>query len=367
MKKFKKSIAVALSLSMLLSSAGAVSAAVAESPAVAANTVVSGNSAVSANSTSAELSLKPTKIDVYVSPDIAVTLNGEYLQFSDEKGGIVYPIIYKGSTYLPVRAIATLMGEPVEWINSAKMVMIGKTLSEPDNKKSNKNSIDTNSSFVTTVDYRIAWPQYIGEAYLKPDVTIMYYFEAQTFKNVVGDTVYPIIYNGSTYLPLRSIAELVGIDIGWENSTRTVFMEYEEEPEPVAVRTETQSIKNTFDDVEDTYTNSTTDLMQLQATTQEKLPELAAKISAYYARAHESNKEVEKMLESADFTEDEDAACRKLAQFASDCETYVLVLENIVYMALQEQDYSVLSEVFFESAVTTQESMEEAREAIECL
>lgn len=37
-----------------------------------------------------------------------------------------------------------------------------------------------------------------------------------------GKTVEPFIYNGSTYLPLRSVSEALGLDVDWDASTSTV-------------------------------------------------------------------------------------------------------------------------------------------------
>lgn len=50
----------------------------------------------------------------YLKPDITVEMNGARQIFKDANGQIVYPIIYNGSTYLPVRAMSALMKEPIE-------------------------------------------------------------------------------------------------------------------------------------------------------------------------------------------------------------------------------------------------------------
>lgn len=36
---------------------------------------------------------------------------------------------------------------------------------------------------------------------------------------------YSILYEGTTYLPIRKVSELLGIDIDWDNDTRTVLIE----------------------------------------------------------------------------------------------------------------------------------------------
>jgi len=62
------------------------------------------------------------------------------------------------------------------------------------------------------------------QAALAPDVTIRYEGEVQTFLDSNGETVYPIMYKGTTYLPLRALSNMLGVPITWEGSTRTVSL-----------------------------------------------------------------------------------------------------------------------------------------------
>ncbi|MCI8539029.1 MAG: hypothetical protein HFF18_10290 [Oscillospiraceae bacterium] len=61
-------------------------------------------------------------------------------------------------------------------------------------------------------------------AYLNSNVTVKLDGEAQTFLNEQGNRVYPITYNGSTYLPVRAVAGLVGLDVEWDQATQTVLL-----------------------------------------------------------------------------------------------------------------------------------------------
>ena len=61
-------------------------------------------------------------------------------------------------------------------------------------------------------------------AQLSPDVTVTVDGTAQTFYNVNGDEVHPILYSGTTYLPVRAIGELMGKNVNWDASTRTVSL-----------------------------------------------------------------------------------------------------------------------------------------------
>lgn len=63
------------------------------------------------------------------------------------------------------------------------------------------------------------------QATLSPDITVIFGGEAQILKDVNGNEVYPILYNGTTYLPVRAVAGLVEIAVDWDDSTRTVKLD----------------------------------------------------------------------------------------------------------------------------------------------
>ena len=62
------------------------------------------------------------------------------------------------------------------------------------------------------------------QVYLASDVTVRYNHNEQAFKDAEGTTVYPIIYNGTTYLPIRAVSEMLGLQVAWEDETRTVLL-----------------------------------------------------------------------------------------------------------------------------------------------
>ena len=45
-----------------------------------------------------------------------------------------------------------------------------------------------------------------------------------TPKDAVGNVVEPFIYNGTTYLPVRAVAEAVGKSVDWDGDTSTVYL-----------------------------------------------------------------------------------------------------------------------------------------------
>jgi hypothetical protein len=136
--------------------------------------------------------------------------------FKDVNGQTVYPVIFNGTTYLPVRAVSALMDEPVEWDAPSKTVFIGKTLTNPVKSSgpvSRSSAVRADESDIAAA--AMLQPSLVS-GYSKPDVTVMYDFVIQTFRDADRQTVYPLNYNGSIYLPLRAISRLMGEPIEWD-------------------------------------------------------------------------------------------------------------------------------------------------------
>jgi len=62
------------------------------------------------------------------------------------------------------------------------------------------------------------------KAYLNHDVKIYYNGELQTMQDANGKEVYPISYQGTTYVPIRAVSNMLDINIDWEGTTKSVFV-----------------------------------------------------------------------------------------------------------------------------------------------
>ena len=58
-------------------------------------------------------------------PDISVHIDGIERDFYNAQGKEVHPILFNGTTYIPLRAVGELMGKNVNWDNAAKTATIG--------------------------------------------------------------------------------------------------------------------------------------------------------------------------------------------------------------------------------------------------
>ncbi len=62
------------------------------------------------------------KIQAELRGDFKIYIDGEKQTFRDVDGNIVEPILYEGTTYLPVRAIGEMMGKTVYWYQKEKKI-----------------------------------------------------------------------------------------------------------------------------------------------------------------------------------------------------------------------------------------------------
>ena len=149
-----------------------------------------------------------TNVTAQLSPQLNIVVDGVSRDFYTVNGDEAHPIAYNGTTYLPIRAIGELMGKNVNWDQSTLTVTIAgarttaAAAGTPDTSAVNQNIV----------------------AQLRPDFTIVVDGAEATFRDVNGNVVYPLLYKGSTYLPIRAIGELMGKTVRWDGATGTVTL-----------------------------------------------------------------------------------------------------------------------------------------------
>ena len=149
-----------------------------------------------------------TNVTAQLSPDITVVVDGAVRTFYNAGGEEVHPIAYNGTTYLPIRAIGELMDKNVNWDQSSLTVSISGARTAAD---------------VAGTPDRNAMERSITAA-LWPDITVMVDGVERTFTDAQSRTVYPLVYHGSVYLPVRAIGNLMGKNVSWDGATETVTL-----------------------------------------------------------------------------------------------------------------------------------------------
>lgn len=62
------------------------------------------------------------------------------------------------------------------------------------------------------------------KAYLNSGITIKYEGEAQVMTDAQGARVYPITYNGTTYVPIRAVSNMLDVKVDWDQASQTVLL-----------------------------------------------------------------------------------------------------------------------------------------------
>ena len=62
------------------------------------------------------------EIRAELRPDFTIKIDGEVKEFKNANGERVYPVLYEGTTYLPVRALGEIMGKTVYWYEDDKRI-----------------------------------------------------------------------------------------------------------------------------------------------------------------------------------------------------------------------------------------------------
>ena len=149
-------------------------------------------------------------ITARLSPDVTVQYNGETQNMADANGNSVYPVSYEGTTYLPIRAVSNMLGIAVDWDQATKTVLLSDTDNPADYAKADPSAAKPAATNITVR--------------LSPDVTVKYNGVTQTMKDATGTVVYPVSYQGTTYLPIRAVSNMLGVAVDWDQATKTVLL-----------------------------------------------------------------------------------------------------------------------------------------------
>lgn len=126
--------------------------------------------------------------------DISVYVDNELVQLTDATGANVYPFIQNGTTYVPLRGISETLDCDVVWDGNNNTILIYKEMQSD-------SSVFRNSS---------------DEIKLYVDNQLV------ELKDANGTIVKPFIKDGTTYVPLRGVSQVLGCWVRWNGQTRTV-------------------------------------------------------------------------------------------------------------------------------------------------
>ena len=138
---------------------------------------------------------------------ISIIVNGTKIVPQDANGNPVEPFIMDGTTYLPVRAVAGALGLDVSWNGATSTVIL---MSGGETVYGSGRALATNGTKRVDITYR--------------DIAIEYNGDRIYATTADGYAVEPFIMDGTTYLPVRGVANALGLDVSWDGATSTVTL-----------------------------------------------------------------------------------------------------------------------------------------------
>ena len=119
---------------------------------------------------------------------------------------------YQGTVYIPLRTAGAWMGKEAAWDQGSMTVTLSGT--------GERQVLPTEE-----MPPRPGTPEELAaqadraengiDIQVRPDITVLVDGQKKSFTNAKGEPVYPAIYNGATYLPVRSIGELLGMEVAF--------------------------------------------------------------------------------------------------------------------------------------------------------
>ena len=150
---------------------------------------------VSANN----ISYETEEID-WTESGIKMAVDGKEITFPDQK-----PLLdaQAGRTYIPIRFLAEALGADVDWINEHQVVIIVNKGIEGENTK--------NVYYLKIGSNKIVWARYNNGGNIASSVAVFY----------MPENIRPLLEGGRTVIPFRYIAELMGSQVYYDETTGT--------------------------------------------------------------------------------------------------------------------------------------------------
>lgn len=147
-----------------------------------------------------------------------IYMDGRPARCATENNEHAYNLNYKGSVYVQLRGVAGWMGKEVSWDEASKTITLsgstepvfpgnlpseGSSLSEEEYGKLRKNGVPVTE---------------------RPDISVIIDGKPLEMKDAAGKAICPIVYNGTNYLPLRTVSEMLGVSVTYGSNHGYIYL-----------------------------------------------------------------------------------------------------------------------------------------------
>ena len=141
--------------------------------------------------------------------DVTIVADGAPIvpRAGGDSGAAVEPFVWNGTTYLPLRAAAAALGITVGWDGATSTISL---TSGGERIVPVGTPVTHNKNQTISIEYN--------------DIKVTLDGKPVELKDAAGKTVEPFTYKGTTYLPVRAVANLLGVDVKWDGDTSTIYL-----------------------------------------------------------------------------------------------------------------------------------------------
>lgn len=159
-------------------------------------------------------------VTVFSAPLITVSINGKNIAFTEAK-----PFVDEsGRTLVPLRKISEELEFEVKWDAATKKI----TMAADAKQNPGKEWFDYNYTFVGELFQKFknhkADVETFSQIYYVGEKTVGIEYSGKGKTEIITGEIdtCPVVKDGYTYIPARSLVEMIGYEVGWDNTTKHI-------------------------------------------------------------------------------------------------------------------------------------------------
>lgn len=147
------------------------------------------------------------QIDVEYRPNVKVVIDNKQMNFKNINGDSIYPIMYNGIVYLPIRNIGEIMNKEMKFDEATETILLygykeyKLKNDKPEFEEPRNISVTQNQNLNFSFDDNL-----------------------QNYPIINGQTIYPLVFDGITYFPTKVIGEIMNKPVSWNRETATIYI-----------------------------------------------------------------------------------------------------------------------------------------------